>query len=47
MNTWILQLRRQTATENSQMRTVGVYNIMFCDEEVGLLAVLCLAKWMS
>ena len=42
-----LQLRKQTATENSQMRTVGVYNIKLCDEEVGLLSVLCVAKWMS
>ena len=26
-----LQLRRQVATENSQMRTVGLYNIGLCD----------------
>ena len=42
-----LQLRRQAATENSQMRTVGLYNIELCNDEVHLLVVLCLAKWMS
>ena len=42
-----LQLRRQAATENSQMRTVGLYNIGFCDSGVHSLVVLCLAKWMS
>ena len=42
-----LQLRRQTATENSQMRTVGLYNIELCNGEVHSLVVLCLAKWMS
>ena len=42
-----LQLRRQTATENSQMRKVGLNNIELCNGEVHSLVVLCLAKWMS
>lgn len=42
-----LQLRRQEATENSQMRTVGLCNIGFFDGGVHSLVVLCLAKWMS
>ena len=44
-----LQLRRQAATENSQMRTVGLYNIPIglCDGGVHSLVVLCLAKWTS
>ena len=39
-----LQLRRQAATENSQMRTVGLYNIGLCDGGVHSLVVLCLAQ---
>ena len=35
-----LHLRRQTATESSQMRTVGVYNIELCNGEVHSLVVL-------
>ena len=42
-----LQLRRQAATENSQMRTVELYNFGLCNGEVHSLVVLCLAKWMS
>ena len=42
-----LQLRRRTATENSQMRMVGLYNIGLCDGGVHSLVVLCLAKWTS
>ena len=43
-----LQLRRQAATENSQMRTVGLCNIIgFCDGGIHSLLVLCLAKWTS
>ena len=42
-----LQLRRQAATENSQMRTVRLYNIELCNGEVHSLVVLCLAKWMN
>ena len=41
------QLRRQAATENSQMRTVGLCNIGFCGRGVHSLVVLCLAKWTS
>ena len=42
-----LQLRRQAATENSQMRTVGLYDIGLCDSGVHSLVILCLAKWTS
>ena len=42
-----LQLRRQAAAENSQMRTVGLCNIGFCDGGIHSLVVLCLAKWTS
>ena len=43
-----LQLRRQAATENSQMRTVGLGNIIgFCDGGIHSLVVLFLAKWTS
>ena len=42
-----LQWRRQAATGNSQMRTVGLCNIGFCDGGVHLLVLLCLAKWTS
>ena len=42
-----LHLRRQAATENSQMHTVGLCNIGFCDGGVHSLVVLCLAKCMS
>ena len=42
-----LQLRRQTATENSPMRAVGLNNIELCNGEVHSLVVLRLAKWMS
>ena len=42
-----LQLTRQAAAENSQMRTVGLCNIGFCDGEIHSLVVLCLAKWTS
>ena len=42
-----LQLRRRTATKNSQMGTVGLYNIGLCDGGVHSLVVLCLAKWTS
>ena len=41
------ELRRQVATENIQMRTVGICNIGFCDGGVNSLIVLCLAKWTS
>lgn len=34
-------------TENSQMRTEGVYNIELYNGEVHSLAVLCLEKEMS
>ena len=42
-----LQLGRQTVTENSQIRTVGLYNIELSNGEVHSLVVLCLAKWTS
>ena len=42
-----LQLKRQAATKNSQMRMVGLYNIGLCDGGVHPLVVLCLAKWTS
>ena len=41
------QSRRQAATENSQIRTVGFYNIGLCDGGVHSLVVSCLAKWTS
>ena len=44
---WTRGDRRQAATENSQMCTVGLYNIGLCDGRVHLLVVLCLAKWTS
>ena len=42
-----LQLGRQTVTENSQIRTVGLYNIELSNGEVHSLVVWCLAKWTS
>ena len=42
-----LQLRRQAAAENSQMRTLGLCSIGFCDGGIHSLVVLCLAKWTS
>ena len=42
-----LQLRRQAAIENSQMRTVRLYNIELCKGKVHSLVALCLAKWMN
>lgn len=42
-----LQLRRQAATENSQIRAVGLCNIGFCYGGIHSLVVLCLAKWTS
>ena len=35
-----LQLRRQAASENSQMRKVGLCNIGFCDGGIHSLVVL-------